>query len=206
MNSTLRLIAFRRKFPGNLFRLIERSFHSLQPANDNKTASPTKTQLPPRPTLSPSETTHKFTKGSGPGGQKINKSTSAAQVTHVSTGIVVKSQRTRSRTQNLKIAERILAERIDALEKGGDSRREKVRDRKRKKKASAEKKSKRKYRALAGDKDGETRAHDVAGEEGLEKDLETDGVAGKTTTGAETGAGLVKSLVAKERATGDPVM
>ncbi|KAK4935685.1 hypothetical protein LTR10_023306 [Elasticomyces elasticus] len=112
-------------------------------------------QLPPRPSVSDDEIKHTFVKGSGPGGQKINKTNSAAQVTHLATGIVVKSQRTRSKSENFKIAKRILAEKVELLEKGGESRAAKVHDRARKKKLSAEKKRRRKYRALSENGKGE---------------------------------------------------
>lgn len=111
--------------------------------------------LPPRPTLPDSEIQHSYLKGSGPGGQKINKTNSAAQLTHIPTGIVVKSQATRSRSQNHTIAKRILAEKVELLHKGGESRAAKVVERKQKKKRSADKKKRRKYKRLAGEKDGE---------------------------------------------------
>ncbi|KIV85243.1 hypothetical protein PV11_00965 [Exophiala sideris] len=134
-------------------------------------------QLPPRPSVSDDEIKHTFVKGSGPGGQKINKTNSAAQVTHLATGIVVKSQRTRSKSENFKIAKRILAEKVELLEKGGESRAAKVHDRARKKKLSAEKKRRRKYRALSengtgkeddGDEDGD----EADGVQGRENELE----------------------------------
>lgn len=117
------------------------STHTINTAKQND-------QLPPRPTLPDEVLTKKFLKGSGPGGQKINKTSSAVQLTHVPTGIVVKSQATRSRMQNEHIAKRILAEKIEFLEKGSESRVEKKRERASRKKRSAEKKSRRKYRRL----------------------------------------------------------
>lgn len=113
-----------------------------------------KEQLPPRPTVAEEETFKRYLKGSGPGGQKINKTSSAVQLTHLPTGIVVKSQATRSRTQNENIARRILAEKVEVLEKGSESRVEKKRERVSQKKRSAEKKSRRKYRKLAEEKAG----------------------------------------------------
>ena len=107
-----------------------------------------KKALPPRPTLPESELHHVYLKGSGPGGQKINKTSSACQLTHIPTGIVVKSQATRSRSQNHKIAKEILAEKIELLQKGDGSRYAKKVEVKSKRKASAVKKSKRKYKAL----------------------------------------------------------
>ncbi|EXJ72119.1 uncharacterized protein A1O5_04623 [Cladophialophora psammophila CBS 110553] len=110
--------------------------------------------LPPRPTLSDAEIKHTYVKGTGPGGQKINKTNSAAQLTHIPTGIVVKCQATRSRSQNHTIAKRILAEKVELLEKGEESRAAKVVERKQRKKRSADKKKRRKYRQLAEEKLG----------------------------------------------------
>jgi peptide chain release factor len=70
------------------------------------------------------------------------------QLKHIPTGLVLKVQATRSRTQNRKIARQMLAERVEEIEKGKDSRVAVIREVKRKRKSSAIKKSKRKYRAL----------------------------------------------------------
>ncbi|KAF2652430.1 hypothetical protein K491DRAFT_695597 [Lophiostoma macrostomum CBS 122681] len=112
-------------------------------------------QLPPRRIIQDSEISESFLKGSGPGGQKINKTSSAVQLKHLETGIVVKCQETRSRSQNRKLARQILAQRLEDVELGEGSRSVlKGRDKSRRKK-SAEKKRKRKYRALAEGKGGE---------------------------------------------------
>lgn len=113
-----------------------------------------KDPLPPRPKVPVEETTKNYLKGSGPGGQKINKTSSAVQLTHTPTGIVVKCQATRSRTQNESIARRLLAEKVELLEKGSESRVEKKREHVSKKNRSAEKKRRRKYRALEAEKNG----------------------------------------------------
>ncbi|KAK0100092.1 hypothetical protein ONS95_013096 [Cadophora gregata] len=106
-------------------------------------------KMPDRPQpLDESEFTEAFLKGSGPGGQKINKTSSAVQLKHIPTGMVLKVQATRSRTQNRKIARQMLAERVEELEKGKESRVAVVGETKRKRKSSAVKKSKRKYRLL----------------------------------------------------------
>jgi protein subunit release factor B len=74
------------------------------------------------------------------------------QLKHLPTGIVVKSQDTRSRPQNRKIARRLLADKLDLLEKGEDSRVAiKSRDAA-KKRASKLKKTRRKYRKLEDEK------------------------------------------------------
>ena len=89
---------------------------------------------------------------------------------------MVKSQATRSRTQNESIARRILAEKVEVLEKGSESRVEKKRELVSRKKRSAEKKRRRKYRALTGkDGDGEIDEDEVIeGEEGRSESGGTD--------------------------------
>jgi len=77
-----------------------------------------------------------------------NKTSSAVQLKHLPTGIVVKVQASRSRSQNRKLARAMLAERIEEIDKGPESRTAIVGEAKRKKKSSAVKKSKRKYRLL----------------------------------------------------------
>jgi len=123
--------------------------------------------LPPRPKILDAEIEESFLKGSGPGGQKINKTSSAVQLKHLPTGIVVKSQETRSRQQNRKLARNILAEKLDHLEKGDQSRTAIKTERARAKKASASKKKNRKYRKLVeGEKDGKGEVNDGQVEEG----------------------------------------
>lgn len=77
------------------------------------------------------------------------------QLIHKPTGIVVKSQATRSRSQNNKIAREILAEKVELLEKGEQSRIALKEEAAKKKKASKSKKSQRKYRALDAAKKAE---------------------------------------------------
>ena len=105
-----------------------------------------------------------------------NKTSSAAQLKHLPTGMVIKSQATRSRSQNRKIARRLLAEKLEVIEKGPESRVAMKGEIKKKKKASKSKKAKRKYRALGEDGDaeleGETSGHVVDGTQSKEKILE----------------------------------
>jgi protein subunit release factor B len=110
--------------------------------------------LPPRRVLLDSDLIEKFLHGSGPGGQKINKTSSAVQLKHIPTGIVVKYQDTRSRTVNRKMARKILQEKIEEAELGEDARTKVKQREKSKKKASADKKKRRKYRKLGEEQDG----------------------------------------------------
>ena len=53
-----------------------------------------------------------FVLGSGPGGQKVNKTSSAVRLFHAPSGLTVKVAESRSREQNRWLARRELAERI----------------------------------------------------------------------------------------------
>lgn len=104
--------------------------------------------LPPRRKITDDEITETFLRGTGPGGQKINKTSCAVQIKHLASGIVVKSQHTRSREMNRKYARQILGEKLDELEKGTESRTAIKSEKAKAKKASANKKTKRKYKKL----------------------------------------------------------
>ncbi|KAI0167139.1 RF-1 domain-containing protein [Hypoxylon sp. FL1284] len=130
------------------------------------------TNFPPRPKPPPEdEIEEAFLKGSGAGGQKINKTNSAVQLKHLPTGIVVKSQATRSRSQNRTIARQLLADRLDRIARGDESRSAVVGEVKRKRKASSAKKSRRKYRRLDGE-----RAEPGSHETGTLEDSQGDGL------------------------------
>ncbi|KAF1810990.1 peptidyl-tRNA hydrolase domain-containing protein, partial [Eremomyces bilateralis CBS 781.70] len=122
--------------------------------------------LPPKPTVDDNDLIENFLRGSGPGGQKINKTTSAVQLIHIPTGLVVKSQDTRSRSQNRVIARKRLAEALDEREHGEASRSAIKRDRQSKKKSSRAKKSRRKYRKLEEEKSRQEGGAAVGEEDG----------------------------------------
>ena len=58
------------------------------------------------------ELSERFVRGSGSGGQKINKTASCVQLIHQPSGLVVKCQRTRSREANRWLARREMATRL----------------------------------------------------------------------------------------------
>ncbi len=62
--------------------------------------------------LQESEISESFIRGSGAGGQKINKTSSCVQLQHPPSGLVVKCQRTRSRETNRWLARQELADRL----------------------------------------------------------------------------------------------
>lgn len=86
----------------------------------------------------------KFIKGSGAGGQKINKTTSCVQIQHPETGIKVKCQKSRLLQENRFFARRILVEKIEALRLKADSKKQQeiAKLRKQKKKRSQKAKEK----------------------------------------------------------------
>lgn len=60
----------------------------------------------------------RFVKGSGKGGQKVNKTSSCVYLLHVPTGIEIKCQRERSQVINRFIARRELCDRVEAAQTG----------------------------------------------------------------------------------------
>lgn len=137
--------------------------HAVSARFLSTTAPALSKSLPPRTPLLDSDLIENFLKGSGPGGQKINKTSSAVQLKHIPTGIVVKYQDTRSREINRKMARRILQDRIEEMELGEDARTRVQAREKSAKKARSTKKTRRKYRALAEQKakDSEEDGQDV---------------------------------------------
>lgn len=78
--------------------------------------------------------TERFVKGSGKGGQKVNKTSSCVYLLHAPTGIEVKCQRDRSQSLNRFLARRELCDRIAEQIAGERSRREQERERVRRQK------------------------------------------------------------------------
>lgn len=106
-------------------------------------------KMPARPKVIESEITEVFLKGgTGPGGQKINKTNSKVQLKHIPTGIVVECQATRSREQNRKKAREILAMKVQHLHDPQNSRTTALEQRKMDSARNKDKKTKRKHRTL----------------------------------------------------------
>lgn len=68
--------------------------------------------------VSEDELRESFIRSSGPGGQKVNKTSSCVYLVHVPTGLSVKCQQSRSQTVNRFIARRLLLDRIERIRKG----------------------------------------------------------------------------------------
>jgi hypothetical protein len=78
-----------------------------------------------------------FTRGSGPGGQSVNKSRNCVQLTHLPTGLSVSCHETRDLTTNRKIARKKLVEQLDVLYYGKESKKMKEEEKIRRRKARA---------------------------------------------------------------------
>lgn len=75
-------------------------------------------ELPP---LNENDLEETFVKGSGPGGQKINKTASTVVLKHIPSGITVRSQEHRSQIRNRNTARQILQKKLDEIERGKES-------------------------------------------------------------------------------------
>jgi len=74
------------------------------------------------PNLDEDDLTEKFVRGSGAGGQKINKTANKVLLIHVPTGLRVECQDTRSLQQNRKIARKRLRSKLDEYLNGSNSK------------------------------------------------------------------------------------
>jgi len=59
-----------------------------------------------------------FVRSSGPGGQKVNKTSSCVHLLHTPTGLAVKCQQERSQALNRHLARRLLLDKIERQQKG----------------------------------------------------------------------------------------
>ena len=71
--------------------------------------------------VSESDFRETFIRSSGPGGQKVNKTSSCVQLLHVPTGLAVKCQQERSQALNRFLARRLLLDRIERIQTGAVS-------------------------------------------------------------------------------------
>lgn len=106
-------------------------------------------KLPPRPKINELEITEVFLAGgSGPGGQKINKTCSKVQLKHLPSGLIVECQATRSREQNRKKAREILALKVQHFYDPDNSRTAVLGQRKIDQAKNKDKKTKKKHKSI----------------------------------------------------------
>ena len=76
----------------------------------------------PRIILDEKDIEEAFCRGSGPGGQKINKSTNKVRLRHVPTGVTVAVQEQRGLAANRLLARKLLRDKVDLILNGAESR------------------------------------------------------------------------------------
>jgi len=96
------------------------------------------------PELKEEDLEEKFVRGSGPGGQSVNKTENNVQLLHKPTGIRVSCHETRSLQQNRKIARKILLDRLDQQLNPGLSKSQMQQAKKRERERQKKKKKRRK--------------------------------------------------------------
>lgn len=70
------------------------------------------------PTLNPEDLEEEFCRGSGPGGQAVNKTNNAVILKHKPSGLIVKCHQTRSLARNRELAREILTDKLDQMING----------------------------------------------------------------------------------------
>jgi hypothetical protein len=119
--------------------------------------------------MSNSVLTEQFTKGSGKGGQKVNKSSNCVILRHEPTGTVVKCHATRSLQQNRVLARKIMQERLEELMMGQSTRKALQADKERRRKDRRRRKREKKMKEKGG-AEQEIGENEAMGTEQVESD------------------------------------
>ncbi len=94
--------------------------------------------------LNESDLEEKFIRGSGKGGQKINKTASCVYLKHLPTGLEIKCQQTRSQTLNRYYARKALCEHVEETIEGQKSKKQEEIEKRRRQKRKRSKRAKEK--------------------------------------------------------------
>jgi peptide chain release factor len=96
----------------------------------------------------PNDIEEKFVRGSGHGGQKVNKTSSTVWLKYIPTGTEVKCQEHREQSKNRMLAYKLLIYKIDTLKKGKESEKAKKIFKLKKQKVKRSKRAKEKLLTL----------------------------------------------------------
>ncbi|EKM55923.1 uncharacterized protein PHACADRAFT_93577 [Phanerochaete carnosa HHB-10118-sp] len=107
------------------------------------------------PELKEEDIEETFVRGSGPGGQSINKTENNVQLVHKPSGIRVTCQETRSLTQNRKIARKILLDKLDQIYNPGLSKQEMLKAKQQERERRRKKKARKRVKAKAAKEENE---------------------------------------------------
>ncbi|OAX39187.1 hypothetical protein K503DRAFT_792098 [Rhizopogon vinicolor AM-OR11-026] len=148
-------------------RKLEKDEQSTEPAAQRSANTPRNFPALKRahrerkiPDLREDDIEESFVRGSGPGGQSINKTENNVQLLHKPTGFRVACQETRSLQTNRMLARRLLLEKLDKLYNPGLSKGELQRAKQQERERQRRKKSKRKARARDQEKDCDLRVQE----------------------------------------------
>lgn len=98
-----------------------RTAHAAEQDDDDVDGDDGGVDLSAPPDLDEADLVEKFVRGSGRGGQKINKTSSCVQLTHTPSGLTVSVQASRSQARNRVLARRALARKLDEAVRGAAS-------------------------------------------------------------------------------------
>ena len=99
--------------------------------------------------------TERFVRSRGHGGQNVNKTSTCVYLKHVPTGVEVKCQQERSQALNRFLARRILADKIEGIALGKESREQQKREKIKRQKRRRSRRAKEKvlqFKHLTGEK------------------------------------------------------
>ncbi|KAL7563360.1 hypothetical protein ACA910_014199 [Epithemia clementina (nom. ined.)] len=132
----------------NLKPTILREISEWMDELTGKRKSPALPKNRPLPEIDEADLEETFIRGSGPGGQKINKTSNCVDLLHRPTQLRVQCQETRSLPQNRKIARRRLREKLDEYLNGRQSKKQMDEQLASERKAKAKSRSRAKHKRI----------------------------------------------------------
>jgi hypothetical protein len=114
--------ALAKLYAARVWATIPRAWYATSVDSDEKTLERLRERQAvlegARVELNEADLEETFVKGGGPGGQKVNKTSSCVILRHTPTGIVIRCQAFRSQFQNRQEARRLLARKLDLQLRG----------------------------------------------------------------------------------------